>query len=658
MSKIQLDSFLSYRFLSRAVYSPSGERAAFLSHTPCLARNCYESSLWVCNLIDGGETRVGSMNNVQEFLWIDDAHLLISVKSEKPESELKIVSLSGAEQEFARLPCRASLAGRLADGRIVLMIEEVPTRLKELLYKDGSEREKAVLKMAREDDHFRILDEYPFWLNGKGYISGTRRGIYLLDNGELTAITPINFRVEGMSISQDNTRIVYFGNDFTTVQPDTHQVCVYSAVDGKTTCAHPEGSLRISRVAMAADGRLWIAARVMDGAHPVEPCENLFVATPHGALERADDGEWSFGSSIGSDCRYGSCDDFIVRDGKLWFIATVLNSSHAFVCEPGKSPTLFAEWNGSIDGIDEKGGQLLAIAMEGPRLQELYIGKQSSAFSAVTRQNSDLNHELEIVPPVEISFTNSRGTTVYGYVLEPSGHISGEKSPAILTIHGGPHTAYGSVFYHEMQYWASIGYYVIYCNPTGSAGRGNAFGNIRDAWGSVDYNDIMEFVDSALRKFSDIDPARLGVTGGSYGGYMTNWIICHTNRFKAAATQRSIFNLVSHEGTSDCGMRYRKQHLNLTGHEDPADVLWDLSPAKYIENAATPTLIIHSEEDKRCWYAEGLQLFTALKQNGVEAKMLLFKGENHELSRSGKPRNRIKRLKEITKWMDHYLKQA
>ena len=138
---------------------------------------------------------------------------------------------------------------------------------------------------------------------------------------------------------------------------------------------------------------------------------------------------------------------------------------------------------------------------------------------------------------------------------------------------------------------------------------------------------------------------------------MTNWIICHTDRFKAAATQRSIFNLVSLEGTSDCGMTFRKQHLQPTQDKSRVmEELWDRSPIKYAENIKTPTLIIHSEEDKRCWYVEGLQMFTALKQNGIEARMVLFKDENHELSRSGKPRNRIKRLKEITAWMDRFLK--
>ena len=658
MSKIELDSFLSYRFLSEPTYSPSGNMAAYLSHSPCLAKNNYESSLWVCDMVDGGERRISCREDIQSFLWIDDTSLLISVKSKKFESKLSIVDLCGEEREFAHLPCQISLAGRLKDGRIVLTVDEAPDRLHELLHKTGEEREKAICEMEQEDAHFRILDEYPFWFNGKGFISGLRRGIYLLDNGELVPITPSGYRVEGMALCEDRTRIVYFGNEFTAVQPDTHQLCVYSADDGKTSYVYPEGSLRFSRVAMDADGRLWAAARIMDEVHPVEPCERLFVSEPDGTLKRADDGEWSFGNAIGSDCRYGSYSDFIVREGKLWFIATVFNSSQVFCCEPGKAPFQCTELNGSVDGIDVKDGQILAVAMKDTRLQELYVKKHDSDFIQITNQNSRLCDDLNTVLPKEVTFVNSCSMRVHGFVLEPVGYVKGNNYPAILDIHGGPHTAYGNVFYHEMQYWANSGYYVIYCNPRGSAGRGDVFGDIRGNWGGIDYEDIMEFVDTALNEFPDIDRTRLGVTGGSYGGYMTNWIIGHTDRFKAAATQRSLFNLISDEGTSDCGMRFRKQHLNLAEGEDPMDKLWNMSPAKYIENAVTPTLIIHSEEDKRCWYAEGLQLFTALKQNGVEARMVLFKGENHELSRSGKPRNRIKRLKEITEWMNRFLKHA
>ena len=656
MKKIELDSFLSYHFLSGVAYSPSGDRVSYLSHSPSLAKNGYDSTLWVCDPATGAEVRLGARTNIAGSLWLNDSEILVSLQCKGPESELRAIGLSGQERTWACLPCRSSLVGQLQDGRVVLTIEERSERLQELLCKSDEEREKAIRKMEQEDAHFHILDEYPFWSNGKGYVSKVRCRIYLLDNGKLTPVSPEGYRVEGVSISEDRSKIVYFGNSFTTVQPDTRQVSVFSADTGKTVCVHPEGDLRISRAAMDRAGNLWAAAQVMDEQQSFEPCERLFMAPQGGTLQMVGSGEWSFGNSIGSDCRFGRGHDFIVRDGKLWFIATNWDSSQVFCCEPGGLPLQVTNVDGSVDDIDVSHGKIVAVAMKETLLQELYV-QTDEEFAAVTKQNGTLCDALEIVPPKEISFTNSCGNEIHGFVMEPVGHVNGRRSPAILDIHGGPHTAYGKVFYHEMQYWASKGYYVIYCNPTGSTGRGNAFGNLKGAWGDIDYKDIMEFVDVVLARFPDINPTRLGVTGGSYGGYMTNWIICHTDRFKAAATQRSIFNLVSLEGTSDCGMTFRKQHLQPTQDKSRVmEELWDRSPIKYAENIKTPTLIIHSEEDKRCWYVEGLQMFTALKQNGVEARMVLFKDENHELSRSGKPRNRIKRLKEITAWMDRFLK--
>lgn len=655
MKKIVLESFLSYRFLSGAACSPSGARAAFLSHTPCLAANRYQSSLWVYR--DGGETRLGSRDDIREFLWLDEDTLLVSVDGGDLQTTLLSVNLGGVEQEFARLPCRASLAGRLRDGRIVLTVEERPERLEKLLHLDGRDREDALSDMVREDNHFHILDEYPFWFNGKGYQSGVRCGVCLLDHDQLEAITPPDFRTEGLSVSEDGTYIAFFGNEIATVEPDTHRVYVYNASKGGSPRAYAEEGLRVSRVAAGPDGSVWAAGRFIRGSGAAEPCQRLFLAPPAGQLTQAGLGEWSLGNLIGSDCRYGSGSDFIVREGALWFIATVDCASQVFRCVPEREPEAVTSWNGSVDSVDVRNGQLLAVAMENMGLQELYAAEMGGAPRALTRQNSALCRELSIVTPKTLTAVNAQGTEIHGFVLEPPGHTAGVSCPAILDIHGGPHTAYGGVFFHEMQAWANRGYYVLCCNPTGSAGRGNAFGAIDGAWGSVDYEDILAFTDAALEAFPDIDSQRLGVTGGSYGGYMTNWIVTHTNRFKAAATQRSISNLISFMGTSDCGRWFLRQNL-VPGDSSPEAQLWDRSPIKYVDSAVTPTLILHSEEDQRCWYAEGLQMFTALRQNGVEARMILFKGENHELSRSGKPINRLKRLREITRWMDRFLKQT
>lgn len=215
--------------------------------------------------------------------------------------------------------------------------------------------------------------------------------------------------------------------------------------------------------------------------------------------------------------------------------------------------------------------------------------------------------------------------------------------------------AYGRVFFHEMQVWASHGYFVFFCNPFGSDGQGNEYADIRGHYGYEDYQDLMAFTDAVLAEVKQIDPNRLGVTGGSYGGYMTNWIITHTSRFKAAASQRCISNWISLWGTSDIGPDFVRDQMQ-AGLED-IETLWKHSPLKYVDQAETPTLFIHSDEDYRTPIEQGYQMLNGLIDQGVEAKMIVFHGENHELSRSGKPVHRMRRLEEITKWMDDHLKE-
>ena len=226
-------------------------------------------------------------------------------------------------------------------------------------------------------------------------------------------------------------------------------------------------------------------------------------------------------------------------------------------------------------------------------------------------------------------------------------YVPGKKYPAILTIHGGPRLSYGSVFFHEMQVLAGAGYFVLFCNPRGSEGRGNDFADIRGRFGTIDYQDIMAFLDGALARWPDIDPTRLGVGGGSYGGFMTNWIIGHTDRFQAADPS----------GPSQTGPGWRARRTSATTSprgkpalptgKDGFSSLVAQSPLRYADHVTTPTLFLHGEEDYRCWKLEAIQMFTALQLRGVPSRLCLFPGENHELSRSGRPRQRLRRLEEM-----------
>lgn len=204
-----------------------------------------------------------------------------------------------------------------------------------------------------------------------------------------------------------------------------------------------------------------------------------------------------------------------------------------------------------------------------------------------------------------------------------------------------------------MQALRSLGYYVFCCNPTGSDGRGAAFGDVSGRWGTVDYDDVMRFTDTVLARCPGLDEKRLCVFGGSYGGYLTNWIIGHTDRFCCAISDRSISNCPSKDVTGDNGLHFGRMHMKSNVYENP-EYMWDRSPLKYAYQVKTPTLFIHGEADTRCHLSQAMMMFTAIREAGVPARMAIFKGETHELCRTGRPRNRLRRLNEVQKWLQTY----
>ncbi|MGQ0571319.1 MAG: S9 family peptidase [Armatimonadota bacterium] len=270
------------------------------------------------------------------------------------------------------------------------------------------------------------------------------------------------------------------------------------------------------------------------------------------------------------------------------------------------------------------------------------------------RRLTDANHTLlegrTLSAPQRFAYTGADGWTLEGWVMPPVACDHGRRYPTILTIHGGPHFAYGEAFFHEFQVLAALGYAVVLTNPRGSQGYGQTFtAATRHDWGGKDYSDIMDGLEAALARFPFLDRERLGVEGGSYGGFMTNWIVGHTQRFKAAVTMRSIANCLSQWGTSD--LAYFKGYWEFPGDPwDSPQFYWEKSPLAYVKNITTPLLILHSENDLRCPISEGEQLFTALKKQGKEAVFARFPHESHDLSRNGQPQHRLERLRLIVDW--------
>lgn len=270
----------------------------------------------------------------------------------------------------------------------------------------------------------------------------------------------------------------------------------------------------------------------------------------------------------------------------------------------------------------------------------------------VTHVNADVLKRIHVGEPERFEI-KSGGHTIEGWLLKPPNFKANKKYPAILEVHGGPMAQYGYSMFHEMQWMAARGYVVAYGNPRGSSGYGLKFMNcIEHDWGDLDYKDVVRIADYLFsRRY--VDRTRVGVTGGSYGGYMTNWLVGHTNRFKAAVTQRSVVNLESFWGTSDFG--YVPGWLGKRHPWEDRQGFRKQSPLTHVKHMKTPLLIIHSEQDLRCPVAQAEELFASLKVLGCETELLRFEGESHGLSRGGRPQNRAERLRAIMGWMDKYL---
>jgi len=302
-----------------------------------------------------------------------------------------------------------------------------------------------------------------------------------------------------------------------------------------------------------------------------------------------------------------------------------------------------------VTGFDVVDDRLVAAITTAELPAEIF-DFNGSAEERITSHSAQL--DLGVRPTIHWRVTGD-GSEVDTFLVLPEGD---GPFPVLLNIHGGPASQYGFGFFDEFQVYTGAGYAVVACNPRGSSGRGLEFVRavVGDGWGVVDLADIFTALENALDSYPQLDRTRLGIMGGSYGGFMTAWAIAQDDRFKAAVVERALLSFPSFEGTSDIGPIFTPNYVQ----SEDADVKWAKSPLKYADKIVTPTLVLHSEEDYRCPIEQAEQLLTSLLRRGIEAEMVRFPGEGHELSRSGKPRHRVDRFEVILDWHDRHLAAA
>jgi dipeptidyl aminopeptidase/acylaminoacyl peptidase len=332
------------------------------------------------------------------------------------------------------------------------------------------------------------------------------------------------------------------------------------------------------------------------------------------------------------------------------------NDVYAVAADGSTPPEPVLSGLGMVIGFDLRGETVVHALSRPARLSELFAGERQ-----LTRNGEAFAEARDLPEPERFVAVSEDGSEVEAWVLRPAGFVEGERYPMLLNIHGGPFTQYGNGFFDEFQVQAGSGYVVVYSNPRGSSGYSEEWGRAikgpsrgGPGWGTRDYEDVMAVADEALRRFDFVDPERVGVLGGSYGGFMTSWIVGHTDRFKAACSERAVNNLLSAYGSSDVFWVFAHKFGSQPWEDTEA---WlQHSPTTYAPNITTPLLIVHSENDLRCDVEQAAHLFTILRVLRREVELVRFPAEGHELSRSGSPTHRVMRFELLLDWFDRHLK--
>ena len=650
MNKVTIQDLLSYRYIENLQFNPSKTAIAYQLARSDEKKNTYHRDVM---LIENNNVRhLTSTLDASIVCWMDDENLLLQRSTEETEtgtSDIYKISIHGGEAvKYISLPF-ALRTLKVLDKNTLIATGSIDMHNPDVYLLNQEERKKYFAEKKEENENYQVVDEIPYWFNGAHFINGTRTALFKISLHPFKAerITEPAFDVSDFVIHKDD--VIYTGYVRHARELLFNQLYRWNKEKGIEVLYEPMDH-SISSPFFLHD-RLFVQASDLKEYGVNETA--AFYEVSNGKLNKILKPEVSLYSSLALDTTLGSNPSRHTYDNIFYTLATEDYKTVIYAYDDNFRKETFCFEGFSMNGFDVNKDQIFFVGETWNHIQEIYsYDRKTKDIQRITHHNDEAMNNRYIAKPQKFTY-QSEGETLNGWVLLPKDYDETKKYPAVLDVHGGPRAAYGEAFFHEMQVWASEGYFVFFTNISGSDGRGDKFADIRGKYGSVDYNNLMDFTDEVIHRYPAIDTARICETGGSYGGFMTNWIIGHTDRFCCACSQRSIANWISKSFMSDIGPYFNPDQC---GAESPFDFdpLWEHSPLKYAKNAKTPTLFIHSDQDHRCPLPEGMQMMQALVMNGVETRMCIFHGENHELSRSGKPKHRIRRLTEITDWFNKH----
>ncbi len=636
------EDYLAFQFVSDPQLSPDGKQVAYVQTSIDAALNRRVSAIWMV-APDGGTPApfTSGPQSATSPRWSPDGQSLafLSARSsgtEAARNQVHVLSMKGGEaRRVTNLKNGVQSFQWSPDGaRIVCISRTGPS--------------DAPGYKANSDVRYYTHRNYKF--NDTGWFNDRRAHLWVVEvaSGVSKQITSgDDWDDSDPQWSPDGLRIAFVSDRTGKMLEDSHNTDVWvigreggdltKISDHEEPDSMPRWSPDGKRIAYSGGAaeeehpQLWIASSA-GGEKSVRAAKNL-DRIPSDLAWSADGTQLFFGTG---------------NKGTLHLFKVTLASGEVSQVTTGER---------AVRGASRSfhAGRMAYLANDFRHLDDVYIaGIDGKNERRLTDANAALWKERTAASVERLNYKSVDDWNIEGFLVKPLGWRDGRKYPMVVSIHGGPAGQYGVDWFHEFQVYAAKGWAVFYCNPRGSTGYGSKFQRgVAKEWGGKAYDDIMSGVQEALKQNPWIDRERLGVTGGSYGGFMTNWVVSHTNMFKAAVTLRSISNFISDEGTRD-GSYGHKRDFGGDVFEN-FSYYWDVSPLKYASKVKTPTLILHSDNDYRVPLEQGEQWFRALRLYGVPAEFVIFPRENHNLTRTGEPKHLVESLKWQTYWFDRYL---
>ena len=647
------EDLYEFRFLTDAQISPDGARVAYSVKTANPKRDGYLGAIWLVSA-DGTTPPVQiTAGTAQDSSprWSPDGSELAFTSDrgevpkgrKRPPRNVFVLDLAGGEaRQLTRFGDDCSELVWAPDGGHLAFVVRDP--------KDSTD----------EEDGVRVYDRARYRSDEGGLSDGRRKHIWIVgvDGSAPRKVTDGDWDDGQPEFSPDGREIAFVSNrterrDLNTVA-DIHVVTLSGETrritDGEGSYGNPSWS---------PDGAVITAYGTECAIGSSARNIHIWAFPKKGGPGRDLLEGWdrSVGSSVISDMRAHAqtLPPAWTGDDRILFLGSDQGTANAYSCASAGGDVR-AETVGAHQvvawSLDRSLRRFAAIVATATDPGNLVVGEVGGPMRKATCLNDELLGSRYIAAPERVEFTGADGWKIEGWLMKPREFDPAKKWPLVLEIHGGPHTAYGHSFFHEFHVLAGRGYAVLFTNPRGSHAYGQRFVEacVGD-WGGKDYEDLMAGVDHALA-LGWTDPKRLYLTGGSYGGFMTNWIIGHTDRFRAAVTQRSISNNISAFGTSDIGWHFWEHEMGDATPWSGGEKLIFRSPLTYVTSVKTPLLILHAERDLRCPIEQAEQLFTALKVLGKEAVFVRFPEDNHDLTRGGKPKHRVEHARRIADWFD------